>query len=85
MNKRERVLAALHGERVDRLPVALWRHFHRQDQTSEGLARATLGFYRRYDLDLIKVTPSGLYGIEDWGASISQSGDDDSPPASSGP
>ncbi len=80
MNKRERVLAALHGEPVDRLPVTLWRHFHRQDQTSEGLARATLGFYRRYDLDLVKVTPSGLYAIEDWGASISQSGDDDSPP-----
>ena len=80
MNKRERVWAALHGEPVDRLPVTLWRHFHRQDQTSEGLARATLGFYRRYDLDLIKVTPSGLYAIEDWGASISQSGDDDTPP-----
>ncbi len=80
MNKRERVLAALHGEPVDRLPVTLWRHFHRQDQTSEGLARATLGFYRRYDLDLVKVTPSGLYAIEDWGASISQSGDDDTPP-----
>jgi uroporphyrinogen decarboxylase len=80
VNKRERVLAALQGEPVDRLPVTLWRHFHRQDQTSEGLARATLGFYRRYDLDLVKVTPSGLYAIEDWGASISQSGDDDSPP-----
>jgi uroporphyrinogen decarboxylase len=80
VNKRERVLAALHGEPVDRLPVTLWRHFHRQDQTSEGLARATLGFARRYDLDLVKVTPSGLYAIEDWGASISQSGDDDTPP-----
>jgi uroporphyrinogen decarboxylase len=80
VNKRERVLAALHGEPVDRPPVTLWRHFHRQDQTSEGLAHATLGFARRYDLDLVKVTPSGLYAIEDWGASISQSGDDDAPP-----
>jgi uroporphyrinogen decarboxylase len=80
LNKRERVLAALRGEPVDRLPVCLWRHFHRQDQTPEGLARATLGFFRRYDLDLIKVTPSGLYSIEDWGASISRSGDDDTPP-----
>jgi uroporphyrinogen decarboxylase len=31
-------------------------------------------------LDLIKVTPSGLYGIEDWGASIRYFNDDDTPP-----
>ncbi len=80
MNKRERVYAALHGEPVDRLPVSLWRHFHKQDQTPQGLARATLEFARRYDLDLIKVTPSGLYGIEDWGASISRASNDDTPP-----
>ena len=80
MNKRERVYAAVHGEPVDRLPLSLWRHFHKQDQTPEGLAQATLDFARQYDLDLIKVTPSGLYGIEDWGASIKQSSDDDTPP-----
>ncbi len=80
MNKRERVYAALYGEPVDRLPVSLWRHFHKQDQAPEGLARATLEFFRRYDLDLIKVTPNGLYGIEDWGASIRRSNDDSTPP-----
>jgi uroporphyrinogen decarboxylase len=80
LNKRERVYAALHGEPVDRLPVSIWRHFHKQDETPEGLARATLEFYRRYDLDLIKVTPSGLYAVEDWGASVRRSGDDDVPP-----
>jgi uroporphyrinogen decarboxylase len=80
LNKRERIYAALHGEPVDRLPVSLWRHFHKQDRTSEGLAQATLEFAHRYDLDLIKVTPSGLYGVEDWGASIKQSNDDDTPP-----
>lgn len=80
MNKRERVYAALHGEPVDRLPVSMWRHFHRQDQTPESLAEVTLEFAHRYDLDLIKVTPSGLYAIEDWGASIRQSSEDDVPP-----
>jgi uroporphyrinogen decarboxylase len=80
LNKRERVYAALHGEPVDRLPVSLWRHFHKQDQAPEALARATLEFFRRYDLDLIKVTPNGLYGIEDWGASIRRSSDDNTPP-----
>jgi uroporphyrinogen decarboxylase len=80
VNKRERVQAALNGEPVDHLPVSVWRHFHKQDQTPDGLARATLDFFHRYDLDLIKVTPSGLYGIEDWGASIRRSNDDDTPP-----
>jgi uroporphyrinogen decarboxylase len=80
LNKRERVYAALHSEPVDRLPVCMWRHFHKQDQAPEGLARATLEFFRRYDLDLIKVTPNGLYGIEDWGASIRRSNDDSTPP-----
>ena len=80
MKKRERVYAALQGEPVDRLPVSLWRHFFKQDRSPEGLAQATLDFSRRYDLDLIKVTPSGLYAIEDWGASIRHSDDDDTPP-----
>ena len=65
MNKRERIYATLHGSPVDRLPISMWRHFHKQDQVPETLAQATLEFYRRYDLDLIKVTPSGLYAIED--------------------
>lgn len=80
MKKRERVYAALQGEPADRLPVSLWRHFYKQDRSPEGLAQATLDFSRRYDLDLIKVTPSGLYAIEDWGASIRHSDDDDTPP-----
>ena len=80
MNKRERVSAALHGRPVDRLPISLWRHFHKRDQVPEQLAQATLDFYRRYDFDLIKLTPSGLYAIEDWGASIRYGNDDDTPP-----
>ena len=80
MNKRERVYTALEGQPVDRVPLSLWRHFHKQDQTPAGLASATLAFYHQYDFDLIKLTPSGLYAIEDWGAQISQSKDDDHPP-----
>jgi uroporphyrinogen decarboxylase len=80
VNKRERVYAALHGRTVDRLPISMWRHFHKQDQVPEQLAQATLDFYHRYDFDLIKLTPSGLYAIEDWGASIRYGNDDDTPP-----
>jgi uroporphyrinogen decarboxylase len=80
VNKRERVYAALEGEPVDRVPLSLWRHFHKQDQTPTGLASATLAFYKKYDFDLIKLTPSSFYAIEDWGAQVSLSKEDDQPP-----
>lgn len=66
MDKRARIQAALRGKQTDRVPLSLWRHFHREDRTADGLASATLAFARRYDLDLIKLTPSGLYAVEDW-------------------
>jgi len=81
MNKRERVYAALEGEPTDLVPLSLWRHFHKQDQNPTGLAAATLAFYEKYGFDLIKLTPSGLYAIEDWGAKVTLSKDDDIPPS----
>jgi uroporphyrinogen decarboxylase len=80
VNKRERVYAALEGQPVDRVPLSLWRHFHKQDQTPDGLASVTLEFYKKYDFDLIKLTPSGFYAIEDWGAQVVLSKSDDEPP-----
>ena len=80
MNKRERVYTALEGQPVDRVPLSLWRHFHKQDQKPVSLVSATLAFYKRYDFDLIKLTPSGFYAVEDWGAQINLSKDDDQPP-----
>lgn len=79
MNKRERVYATLEGLDVDQVPFSMWRHFYKQEQTPTGLASATLAFYKRYDLDLIKLTPSTLYAIEDWGAQISFSKNDEQP------
>jgi uroporphyrinogen decarboxylase len=67
MTHRERIEAAVRGERPDRVPVALWRHFPGDDQKAERLAQAHVAFYRAYDFDLLKVTPaSGYYG-DDWG------------------
>jgi uroporphyrinogen decarboxylase len=80
MNKQQRVYEAFEGQPVDQVPLSLWRHFHKQDQTPIGLAAATLAFYEKYDFDLIKLTPSGFYAIEDWGAKIALSRDDDQPP-----
>lgn len=79
MNKRDRIYAALEGLPVDQVPLSMWRYFHKQEQTPTGLASATLAFYKRYNFDLIKLTPGTLYAIEDWGAKIVFSDDDEQP------
>lgn len=68
MNKRERLKSAIRGERVDRPPVALWRHFPGDDYRPDDLAAATVAFQRQYDFDFVKVTPASSFCIQDWGA-----------------
>lgn len=68
ISHRERLETCLSGERPDRTPVALWRHFPVDDQTPGGLAAATVAFQRAYDFDLVKVTPASSFCIKDWGA-----------------
>ncbi len=80
MDKRERVLAALSGERVDRVPFTMWRHFYFQCQTAEGLARATLDFYHRYDPDLVVLRPGPFYMAEGWGLDVRSFSTDSIPP-----
>lgn len=67
MNKRERLEAAIHGQALDRPPVALWRHFPGDDQKAEDLAASTVAFQRQYDFDFIKVTPASSFCVRDWG------------------
>ena len=68
MNHWERIEAAIHGNRPDRPPVALWRHFPEDDQYADKLAAHTLDWQRKWQFDLVKFMPSGTYGVEDWGA-----------------
>ncbi len=69
LSHRERLQACLADKAaLDRPPVALWRHFPVDDQDPETLAAATLDFQRRYDFDLVKVTPASSFSIKDWGA-----------------
>ena len=67
MNHRERIESCLSGQKPDRVPVALWRHFPVDDQSPDALASATAHFQREYDFDLIKVTPASSFGLKDWG------------------
>ena len=76
MSKGERVKAALQGERVDRVPFTFWHHFGLEKLPGEKHAEATVAFYRKYDVDLLKVMsdypyplPEGvekISSLEDW-------------------
>jgi uroporphyrinogen decarboxylase len=55
------------GNKSDRPPVALWRHFPVDDQSPEHLASATLQFQNTFDFDLVKVTPASSFCLKDWG------------------
>jgi len=76
MTKKERIAALSRGEKADRVPISLWVHYHLQDRNPARLAAATAALHGNYDTDLIKLTPSGLYGVQDWGAAIRYSRSD---------
>jgi uroporphyrinogen decarboxylase len=67
MSRRERILAAIKREPVDRVPYAVWRHFPAVDRSPAGLAQATLRFHDHYGSDFLKITPRGGYAVEEWG------------------
>lgn len=77
MDKRERLEKAIAGELIDRVPVALWRHWPGDDQRAADLARAHIQFQQQYDWDFLLVTPSAHfmvtgYGLQDtWHGAIS--------------
>jgi len=72
---RERLQACINGEKTDRPPVALWRHFPVDDQNPEALAAATINFQKTYDFDFVKVTPASSFCLKDWGAQDEWKGD----------
>lgn len=72
---RERIQACLNGEKPDRTPIALWRHFPVDDQHPETLAASTLQFQQTYDFDIVKVTPASSFAVKDWGVEDEWMGD----------
>lgn len=67
MNKRERLTKTIAGENVDRVAVALWRHWPGDDQRAADLARSTIEFQQRYDWDFVKITPASSFSVADYG------------------
>lgn len=66
-SKRKRLEATIAGEKTDRTPVALWRHWPGDDQRAPSLAAAHLKWQQDYDWDLVKVGPASSYSVVDWG------------------
>lgn len=74
MNSRERVLAALRGEAVDRPPACFWGHFYHRESSTEDLVAATLEFQREHAWDWVKLNPRKHYHVEPWGVTYRYSG-----------
>ena len=74
LTKADRIYAAIERKKVDRPPVSFWRHFPEVDEDPFALAETLLAFHTRYDLDFIKVMPSGVYCVEDWGCRVAYRG-----------
>lgn len=75
MTKQERVMAALKGQQVDRVPVSCWGHNYLKEWSAGDLAEAMLSFHRKYDWDYMKVNPRSTHFAEAWGCRVQPSGD----------
>ena len=68
MTKRERVMAAIKGEEVDKVPASFWGHNHLAERSAEALAPYLLEQNRKFDWDFIKVNLSYTSFVEPWGS-----------------
>lgn len=57
----------LGGEECAVAPVLFWKHHPVDDQDGAALCRATLDFQRRFDCDIIKISPAATYQLPDYG------------------
>ena len=75
MTKRERVMAALGGKPVDRVPLAFWLHNFATENTAEGLANETLRLAKTFDWDYLKPQSRAQCFAEMWGLRYQPSGE----------
>lgn len=69
MNKVERLQNAIKGEEVDTIPYGFWTHFPGIDLDPDRLAENSYNFYKKYDIDFIKMMSNGMYATEGYGCS----------------
>jgi len=62
MNKRTRVLNALEGKKVDRIPVSFWHHFSGSKAEGEECIEAHMNYYNESGVDFLKIMSDGFFG-----------------------
>ncbi len=67
LSRRGRVLAALRGAPVDRVPVSFWGHHYVAENTAAGLAEETLRQARLFEWDYLKPQSRAQSFAEMWG------------------
>ena len=61
MTKRERVIAAMNNQPVDRPPVGFWFHFPEEKQLGQPCVDAHLAYYNHIDADIAKLMCDGYF------------------------
>lgn len=80
MTSRDRVLAALRGEPVDRTPLSFWGHVYHRESSAAALVEHTLERWRRHEWDWVKLNPRKHYHVEPWGVRYDYPGVPDEKP-----
>ena len=80
MTSRDRVLAALRGEAVDRPPLSFWGHVYHRESSAEALVEHTLERWRLHRWDWVKLNPRKHYHVEPWGVRYRYSDEPDAKP-----
>ena len=69
LSKKERVLAVLEREAVDRPPISAWRHFTESEHNGvDPFVEAMLNWQEKWDFDYMKLQPRASYYEEAFGA-----------------
>lgn len=80
MTSRDRVLAALRGEPVDRPPLSFWGHVYHRESSAAELVAHTLERWERHRWDWVKLNPRKHYHVEPWGVRYRYPGRPDEKP-----
>ncbi|MCP4761618.1 MAG: hypothetical protein GY870_07540 [archaeon] len=75
IDKFELISNAFKNKPSEITPISLWKHFPESDLIPEDLAEASIRFYEKFPVDLIKVSPHGRYCVVDWGCELSGESD----------
>jgi len=70
MEKIKKIFSSFRNERLKYIPFSLWMHHLEYDDDPIALAEKEVEFALKYDVDILKLNPSGAYTVRDRGAVI---------------